>query len=213
MELVEEVIEISVGVIIKELRKKKGLTQAELAKLLGLAPTAVSAWERNANRPMMDKLSIMAKLFDVPISTFYEDMKKPTNIIEVSQETVRIPVLGPIACGDPILAEENVEEYRTELAEGLPSGNLFFLIAKGDSMSPTIPDGSLVMFREQHDVENGEIAAVMLNGNEEATLKRVKKQGEMIVLMPDNNAHDPIFVTKENPAQIIGKAMEIRTLL
>lgn len=195
------------------MRKKKGLTQEELAKILNLTPTAVSAWERDANRPMMDKLSIMAKLFDVPISTFYEHMEKPTNIIEVSQETVRIPVLGPIACGDPILAKENVEEYRTELAEGLPSGDLFFLIAKGDSMSPTIPDGSFVMFREQHDVENGEIAAVLLNGNEEATLKRVKKQNDVIMLVPDNNAHEIIVISKDNPAQIIGKAMEIRTLL
>lgn len=195
------------------MRKKKGLTQEELAKILNLTPTAVSAWERDANRPMMDKLSIMAKLFDVPISTFYEHMEKPTNIIEVSQETVRIPVLGPIACGDPILAKENVEEYRTELAEGLPSGDLFFLIAKGDSMSPTIPDGSFVMFREQHDVENGEIAAVLLNGNEEATLKRIKKQNDVIMLVPDNNAHEIIVISKDNPAQIIGKAMEIRTLL
>ncbi len=208
-----EVIKISVGGIIKDLRRKKGLTQKELAKMLDLAPTAISAWERNANKPMMDKLSIMAKIFEVPISTFYKDIERPTNIIEVSQETVQVPVLGEIACGDPILAEENIIEYRTELKDGLPSGDVFYLKAKGDSMSPTIPDGSLVLLREQYEVENGEIAAVMLNGNTEATLKRVKKQGNMIVLMPDNNAHDPIFVTKDNPAQIIGKAMEIRTLL
>lgn len=196
---------MTVGETIKKLRKDKGLTQKELAEKLDLAPTAVSAWERNANKPMMDKLSIMAKLFDVPISTFYKDM--PTNIIEVSQRTVRIPVLGKIACGDPILAEANYEDYRTELEDRLPAGRLFYLEAKGDSMAPEITSGSMVLLREQYDVENGEIAAVMLNGNEEATLKKIKKQDGMIILMPVNPNYEPIFVTKDNTAQIIGKVI------
>jgi len=198
---------MSLGKLIKTLRKKNGFTQKELAKVLELSPTAVSAWELNTNKPMMDKLSIMSELFEVPISTFYQFEEKPTNVIEVSQRTVRIPVLGVIACGDPILVEENYEDYRTELEERLPTGKLFYLEAKGDSMHPEITDGSMVLLREQHDVENGEIAAVMVNGNTEATLKRVKKQGDMIILMPENSDYEPIFVTKDNPAQIIGKVM------
>lgn len=204
-------MKLTVGETIKKLRKDKGLTQKELAEKLDLAPTAVSAWERNANKPMMDKLSIMAKLFDVPISTFYKDVA--TNIIEVSPATVPIPVLGKIACGDPILAEENIKEYRNESPDMLPSGTTFYLEASGDSMEPTIPDGSLVLIREQPEVELGEIAAVLVNGDEEATLKRFTKQGDTVILMPINSAHNPIIVTEDNPARIIGKAIKVTTEL
>lgn len=200
---------MSTGELIKRLRVSHGLTQKELAKRLNLAPTAISAWERDANKPMMDKLSIMSKMFNVPISDFYIDtVKEPSNLIKISQRTVKIPILGKIACGDPILAEQNYEDYRTVLEEGLPSGTLVYLEAKGDSMHPTIPNGALVMIREQPEVENGEIAAVLINGNSEATLKRVKKQGEIILLMPDNPKHDPIIVGEDNPIKIIGKAMK-----
>jgi len=98
--------------------------------------------------------------------------------------------LGKIACGDPITADENLTGYRYESPDNLPSGNLFYLQAKGDSMEPTIPNGSYVLIREQPEVENGEIAAVLVNGDTEATLKRVKRQAETVFLMPDNPRHE-----------------------
>ncbi|WP_354314633.1 S24 family peptidase [Sporosarcina psychrophila] len=112
-----------------------------------------------------------------------------------------------MACGDPILVEENYEDYRTVLEEHLPAGDLVYLQAKGDSMSPTIPDGSMVLIRIQEEVENGEIAAVTFNLNAYATLKRVKKQNGITILMPDNPAHEPIVVTRDNPVRLIGKAI------
>jgi len=179
----------------------------ELAKILNLAPTAVSAWERNANKPMMDKIVMMSELFEVPVTHFFDLKDGLSNIIEVSQRTVRIPVLGEIACGDPILVEANYEDYRTVLEENIPAGDLVYLQAKGDSMNPTIPNGSMVLIRIQEEVENGEIAAVTFNLNAYATLKRVKKQNGIIILMPDNPSHEPIVVTRENPVRIIGKAI------
>lgn len=131
----------------------------------------------------------------------------PTNLIPVEPNFVKIPILGVIACGDPILAEENIEGYTYEFAEYLPSGEIFALKAKGDSMEPTIMNGSKVLVRAQPDVENGEIAAVLVNGDEEATLKRVKKQDGIIFLMPDNLSHKPIIVSPSNPARIIGKVV------
>lgn len=196
---------MSVDQIIKRLRKENKLTQKELAEKLDLAPTAVSAWERGANKPMMDKLSMMAELFNVPISTFYEE----SNIIEVTQKAIRIPILGDIACGDPLLVNENISEYRTTIVDNLPSGTLFYLKAKGDSMYPTIPNSSLVLVREQCDVENGEIAAVIFDDCNEATLKRVKKQNQTVILMPDNNQYDPIISTEDNPVRILGKAIKV----
>lgn len=74
-------------------------------------------------------------------------------------------------------------------------------------MEPTIHDGSLVTIREQPTVEDGEIAAVLVDGDNEATLKRVKHQGDLIMLMPDNKEYDPIILDKCNPGRIVGKAI------
>ena len=122
---------------------------------------------------------------------------------------VRIPIIGTIACGDPILAEENIIGYRYHLKETLPKGKTFYLTAKGDSMEPKIPDGSDVLIRLQDDVEDGEIAAVLVNGDTEATLKRVKKQGDIVMLVAENNAYAPYIVTEYNPARILGKAVGV----
>lgn len=74
-------------------------------------------------------------------------------------------------------------------------------------MEPTIPDGAYVLIREQSDVENGEIAAVLLNTDTEATLKRIRKQNGNIILTPDNSQHEPIFINENNPVKVIGKAI------
>ena len=76
-------------------------------------------------------------------------------------------------------------------------------------MEPKIPDGSDVLIRLQDDVEDGEIAAVLVNGDTEATLKRVKKQGDIVMLVAENSAYSPYIITKDNSARIIGKAMEV----
>lgn len=190
---------------------KRGMKPIELADRIGVNRSTVSRYLNGTRKISMEDIPKIANALGVTPTELLMDEKdeKPSNIIEVSQRTVKLPILGPIACGDPILAEENYEDYRTVLEEHLPAGRLVYLEAKGDSMHPTIPDGSLVMIREQATVENGEVAAVTFNGNTEATLKRVKKQGEMVILMPDNPAHEPIFVTEDNPVKIIGKAVKI----
>jgi len=134
------------------------------------------------------------------------NIKRPTGI-------KKIPVLGAIACGDPITAEENIEEYRDTVADLLPSGNLFYLKAKGESMSPTIPNGAYVLIREQPNVEDGEIAAVLVDNDSEATLKRVKRQQGLVMLMPDNPEYNPIVLSKEYTGRIIGKAIKFTTVL
>lgn len=186
--------------LLKELRKKKNITQSDLANKLGVVPTTVSAWERGANKPTMDKVTMMADLFQVPVSSFFDS--------SYDQSTIRIPILGVIACGDPLLASENIDDYRERSVENLPSGNLFYLRAKGDSMEPLIHENSLILIREQSDVENGEIAAVLVNGDEEATLKRVRKFGDTILLEAINDSYEPYLINGDNPARILGKAVE-----
>lgn len=119
-------------------------------------------------------------------------------------------IIGEIACGDPITAEENIEGYTEEIFEKpVPSGTLFGLRCKGHSMEPTIHDGSIVTIREQPDVEDDEIAAVLIDDDSEATLKRVKHQGDSIILIPDNKEFSPIILNKENPGRILGKVVHV----
>ncbi|WP_413770080.1 S24 family peptidase, partial [Vibrio vulnificus] len=87
------------------------------------------------------------------------------------------------------------------------------LRAKGQSMEPTIKDGSLVLIRQQPDVEDGEIAAVLFTDDNEATLKRIKRAGPTVILMPDNREYEPIIASNSNPVRILGKAVRVTTNL
>lgn len=184
-----------------------GKTQTEMARDLGFPEMTVSNWLTAKTYPRPDKIQMMADYFNIRRSDLIEEKEKPENLFKVANNLVHIPILGEIACGNPIIVQENFEGYRVEPKETLPSGNLYYLKANGDSMDPTIPDGSWVLIREQPDVENNEIAAVLVNGDTEVTLKRVKKHGDSILLMPDNPSHNPIIINDENPAKIIGKAV------
>lgn len=192
---------------IENLMKEKNWNVRELAKKSGVPYTTIrSMLDRNLERASIDNVIKIAKALEVSTEYLSSESDMPSNLEEV-KNMVRVPVLGTISCGDPILAEENIDSYKHMPADQVPSGEVFTLITKGNSMEPTIPVGSEVLVRYQSEVENGEIAAVLVNGDTEATLKRVKKQKDYIILMPDNNNYDPIFVDKENPARILGKAV------
>ena len=117
----------------------------------------------------------------------------------------KIPLIGSIACGEPITAEQNIERYI-----GVPAAWRadFALTCHGDSMSPTICDGDIVCIRRQPEVEQGEIAAVRIG--EEATLKHFHRQGETVMLLADNAAVCPpmIFAGPQlEEIQIEGRAV------
>ena len=196
---------------LKYLRERSNMEQLDLAYQLGRkSASSVSEWESGKYTPKIKVLYEIATIFDVDVDDLmHRDLSlAPTNVIEI-KETKNIPFIGSIACGDPILAEENISDYISFPSELLPpSGRMFFLRASGNSMETTIKDGSLVMIRKQSDVENGEVAAVIFNNQTEATLKRVKRQGNNIILVADNPAYLPILVDENNPVTIIGKAIK-----
>lgn len=196
---------------LKRYLDRKGVTQTDMARDLNIPETTVSNWMKAETYPRPDKIQLMADYFNVRRSDLTEE--QPTNLVEIQPNFVKVPILGKIACGEPLLVAENIEGYTYEPTDSLPSGNVFSLIAKGDSMQPTIPDGSIVLLREQPDCESGEIAAVLLNGDTEAVLKRVKKQGDSIFLISDNQKYMPIIVNEQNPARIIGKAISYKVQL
>jgi len=189
---------------LKKRREELNLSQEAVAESIGVTKATVSKWEKGDIANMKrDKIALLAKVLKVsPLSILgLEDVS--------DSDRVMIPILGTIMCGEPILAEENIEGYREEIAAFFPSGELFFLKTKGDSMEPTVPEKSYVLLRKQEDVEDGEIAAVIVNGDNEATLKRVKRQNGIVMLIADNKDYSPILITPENPARIIGKAVKV----
>lgn len=196
---------------LKYLRNKHNLYQSDLADHLNMRSTSsISEWESGKHTPEVGVLNQLAKYFHVSLKDLMEtDLSIMTSNVETVQNMVKIPVLGVISCGEPITASENVNEYIDLPANDLPGGELFYLIAKGDSMSPRIPDGSKVLCRVQPDVETGEIAAILVNDDEEATLKRVRKLNHSTLLEPINEEYDPILINGENQGRIIGKAIQL----
>lgn len=191
--------------------EKSGKNQTDIARELGIPEMTMSNWVKAKTYPRADKIQLMADYFGIRRLDLTEE--RPSNIVPVNSGLVKIPVIGEIACGEPILATQNIEDFIYEPADTLPNGEIFALKAKGDSMEPTIPNGAIVLIREQNEVAYGEIAAVLVNGDLEATLKRIKKQGDTVFLMSDNPKYEPYIIDEQNPARIIGKAISFKVTL
>lgn len=195
---------MKVGDIIKKLRKERKMTQAELAKRLGVAPTAVSAWERNENRPLMDKLAMIAEMFDVSVQTFFEGEEFKLNTAQAN-----IPLIGTICAGAGLLAEQNIEEYIHYPFRNKRQPD-FALRVKGDSMiGAGIEDGDIVYMRRAPWADyNGQIVAALINDNEEGTLKRIRwtTESPLIRLEPENDEFETIEVAP-NQVMICGVYM------
>lgn len=195
--------------ILDHLKEEKDLSISEIARRVGMAKSAVSRYFNRTREFPLSRLDDFAKAFNVdPEYLLGIDFPKPTNIVFLEKIT-KIPMIGTIAAGTPILAEQNIEDYLPVVESTLPKGEIIALSIRGNSMSPGIPDNSNVLIRLQPDVEDGEIAAVLVNGDNEATLKRIKRQNGLIMLIADNPDYPPIIVTKELPAKIIGKAVQV----
>lgn len=182
-------------------------TQTDISKDLKIPKSTLSGYFNATSTPSPGNIQKLADYFGVKKSDLDPRFIQPSNVIPIKR-TQTIPILGTIACGEPVLAEENIEDYIAFPNELTPSGESFFLKCKGDSMEPVIQDGSLVLIRQQEDVENGEIAAVLLYESNEATLKRIRKINGTLLLEAINEEYEPYLVTEDNPAKIIGKAMK-----
>lgn len=197
------------GEYLQKAIKEKGYNINRLSTESGIPYSTIKSMvERDLKNASIDNVIKICGILGIGV----EDLAAigvPDNMTHIGGKEAMIPLIGEISCGDPITAVENITGYIAEPASRLPSGVLFYLRARGDSMNPSIEDGSLVLIREQADVENGEIAAVLLDGDTKATLKRVKKDGKTLLLVPDNRKYPPIVVNKENPARIIGKAVRV----
>ncbi len=202
---------------LKALRKEKGLTQDEFSKLSGIGRSAVSMYEAGKRAPSYEVLSRLAQFFAV--STDYllgnTDSVDPAGSQNdgMTHYTFKVPVVSRVAAGQPILAQQEIIDYEY-IDERLRKGDAeyFCLVVKGASMEPTIHDGDTIVVRVQEQVENGQIAVVLVDG-EDATVKEIKESNDGITLIGHNvGVYAPHFYSAQEvqqlPVKIIGRVVQ-----
>ena len=197
---------------IKTRREELGMSKVRLAELVGYDRSMITKIEQGKVDLTQSKISAIAKALQTTTMKLMGDEEgddTPSNILPLPK-TRKIPLLGTIACGEPILATENVAEY-VDMDTDIHAD--FALRCNGDSMiNARIFDGDIVYIRKQNSVENGEIAAVLIDSVEsesEATLKRFFRENDKIRLSAEN----PMYADKQyygeemNQVRVIGKAV------
>lgn len=196
---------------LKELRKSKGLTLKELAAMVGVADSTMSLYENGKREPDFDTLRQIARCLDTNIGYL---LGEPSSAHGARGR--RIPILGSVAAGIPIEAITDIEDYE-EISEEMARGGEFVALRiRGNSMEPMLLPGDVVIVRAQNTAESGDIAVVLVGGDE-ATCKKIQKTPEGIILLSLNPSYQPMFYTNEMieslPLIIFGKVVEMRRSL
>ncbi len=200
---------------LKMLRESNNLTMRDVSKALGMPYTTYVNYEKGCREPNSETLIAIANLYGVSVDYVigrerFDDVdnyiasSNIKNILPVPKFN-KVPLLGTIACGEPILAQENIE-CDVDIPENIKAD--FALRCKGDSMiDARICDGDIVYIRQQPTVDNGQIAAVLIG--DEATLKKVYISSDTLTLMACNTNYEPKVFTGEklNEIRILGKAV------
>lgn len=203
---------------LKTARTRKGITQQQAADYLGVSRQAYCNYENGTRSPDFETLLKLGEYFDVSVDFLLRGNIYGNDPVYSGAEvfpipiTVKRPRLGVIECGEPILCQQNIE-CEDDVPEDVHCD--FTLICHGDSMiGARINDGDIVYIRQQADVENREIAAVLID-EERVTLKRVKKneQGKIVMLLPENPAYDPIDLRDVESVRVLGKAVGFMSIL
>lgn len=208
---------MTVGDRIRQVRQEQDVTQQELADYIGVSKQAVYKYENNivTNIPT-DKVDAIAKRLKVSPAYLmgWEEQpepKKPTIPpgFEPMPKMDWVPLVGRIACGTPITAEENVEQMVC-----VPSRwhSTFTLTCKGDSMEPRIHDGDLALVHKQDTLENGDLGVLIYGDEGEGTLKRYLQRGNCVVLQPFNPTYKEMVIKGEdlNNLHIAGRVVETK---
>lgn len=186
----------------------------DIVEALGFSYTTFTSWETGVNYPRIDKIEMLANYFNISKADLIEDKYKDS---PPRTKGIRIPILGRVVAGIPLEAIEDIEGYE-EITPAIASkGEYFALRVKGDSMTPFILDGDIVIVRKQETADSGDIVIVLVNGDE-ATVKEIKIREDGLMLIGKNVAvYSPRFYNlheiEELPVKIIGKVVEVRRSL
>ena len=186
-------------------------TVYRVSKDTGISASTLTDWKYGRSAPKADKLKKLAEYFDVGINYFLDDPGTPST----SRRGVRVPIIGEIRAGSPIITEETLVGY--DFAEVEDENDYFFLTVRGDSMKNIgMLEGSLVLFKKQQYAENGDVVACLVGGDS-ATVKRFFKDKRGVRLEPENEDYSPILLSPEDfetgEARILGVAREIKIKL
>ena len=197
-----------------DLIRKKGLTELQFCKATGIPQSTWYSWKQRDSIPTNRYMPNITNFLNVSAEHIISGEVENIQKLELDDEPIQIRVLGKVAAGVPIEAVEDVIGEETISKKMAETGDYFGLRISGDSMEPTIHHGSIVIVRQQDDVENGDIAIVIVNG-EDATCKKIEKFENGIMLVPMNKAYEEKFYANEEieklPVRIIGKVVESRT--
>lgn len=200
---------------LKELRQSKELSQQKLADILKTSKSSINMYERGEREPGFEMLEAIADFFNVDLDYLLgkSNIERRISVTPTKCRHFKIPVLGVVRAGLPMDAVENIIDYEEIREETARTGAFFALQIKGDSMAPRIKEGDIVIVRKQPDVESGEIAVILVNGDE-ATVKRVQRFDGGINLIPTNPAYSVLTFTNAQieslPVRILGKVVELR---
>lgn len=196
---------------LKRYMEKYEMNNAELSRILGVSESTVGKWLLKKAIPRMGIVEKLATIFHIEKSDLIEDKSMEGNS---TRKGIRIPILGKVVAGIPVEAITDIEGWEELPSKMAVGGEYFALRIKGSSMEPKLLDGDIVIVRKQNDVDNGDTAIVLVNGDE-ATVKQIKKTDTGIMLVGLNvEVYQPHFYTNKEieqlPVQIIGKVIESR---
>ena len=196
---------------LREARERAGISQKNLAQIIQVSPSRYNQWETGKYNPDTEMLILIAKALNTSVEYLIGNTDDPS---PNKKEGYRIPVLGTVAAGIPLTAIENIEDWEEIDPELLRDGSEYVgLKIHGHSMEPRMRDGDVVIIRLQDDCNTGDIAIVIVNGDE-ATCKKIKKTPEGIMLIPLNQNFEPMFYSNKEivdlPVRIFGKVVELR---
>lgn len=211
------------------LMEERELKQAELAKMSGVRASSISDYLTGKYKPKQDNIDLIARALSVSPAWLmgYDDKKESSRISPAApqdapaplssdrRKIARIPVLGRVAAGIPIEAIENIEDYEERYISVLEDPRDYFALRiVGHSMEPRIWNGDVVIVHKQDDVDSGQIAVVLVNGDD-ATVKQLKKSSSGITLIGLNpTVYSPHFYTADEvislPVRILGLVVEVR---
>ena len=206
------------GEALKNARNFKNISASELCRLANIPKSSLSDWENGKTQPSAKSFLRILDVLDITANElirFSNTFTSRSVNINKKSNSIKIPVLGSIPAGIPIEAVQDIIDYEEISEEMAFVGEYFALKVKGNSMSPSIQDGDIVIIRKQDNADSGKICVVMINGND-ATLKQIKKDSNGIWILPHNPNADfkPTFYSnkeiEELPVKVIGVAVEIR---
>ena len=201
---------------LKQARKAKKLSQAEVSRLLGVTQQAVGKWETGRSTPDPQTVAHLAEIFDTTADSLL-GLHTPGSETENAgrrffggYEQSPIPVVGTVRAGYGALAFE--EDYGTEYARVKDPQSYFYLVVKGDSMEPRISDGDLALVHRQATLETGDLGVIVYGTDGEGTLKKFIQRGNTVVLHPFNPEYEELIIKGEelDHLYIAGKVVETK---